>query len=69
LRRTSERLTVSEGMAVHQATWQKQFMPMIISPHEGRRMKRVSGPVRIYLQKEGKAWKIINIRGYPIFGL
>jgi len=69
LRRTSERLTVSKGMAVHQATWQKQFMPMIASPHEGSRMKRVSGTVRIYLQKEGKAWKIINIQGYPIFGL
>ena len=69
LRRTSERLTVSKDMAVDQATWQKQFMPMIVSPHEGSRMKRVSGTVRIYLQKEGKNWKIINIQGYPIFGL
>ncbi len=69
LRRTSERLTVSKGMAVHQATWQKQYMPMIVSPHEASRMKRVSGTVRIYLEKEGKAWKIINIQGYPIFGL
>ncbi len=69
LRRTSERLTVSRGMAVHQATWQKQFMPMMISPHGGSRMKRVSGAVRIYLEKEGASWKVINLQGYPIFGL
>ncbi len=70
LRRTSERLTVSKGMAVHQALWHKQYMPMITSPLEGKsKMKRISGTVRIYLEKEGQTWKIINIQGYPIFGL
>jgi hypothetical protein len=69
LRRTSERLTVSKNMAVDQAMWQKQYLPMVISPHGGSRMKRIRGPVRIYLEKEGRRWKIINIQGYPIFGL
>ena len=69
LRRTSERLTLSKGMAIHQATWQKQYMPMMISPHGGSRMRRVSGTVRIYLEKEKSGWKVINIQGYPIFGV
>ncbi len=69
LRRTSERLTVSRKMAVDQAMWQKQYMPIVLSPHVGSRMKRISGAVRIYLEKEGSHWKIINIQGYPIFGL
>jgi len=69
LRRTSERLTLSKGMAVHQSTWQKQYMPMMISPHGDSRMRRVSGTVRIYLQKEKSGWKVINIQGYPIFGV
>ncbi len=69
LRRTSERLALSKGMAVYQATWQKQYMPMIISPHGGSRMRHLSGTVRIYLQKEKNGWRVINIQGYPIFGV
>ena len=67
LRRTSERLTVSKGMAVDQATWLKQYMPMLVSPHGGSRMKRVSGTVRIYLEKEGPGRSSI-FRGTPSLG-
>ncbi len=69
LRKSGGRLTVSHGMAVFQATWTKQFRPLLISPHEDRRMKRISGNVRIYFQKEKNGWKVINLQGYPIFGL
>lgn len=69
LRKTSERLSISHGMAVHQAMWEKQYRTIAPFPYQGRRLKRVCGHVRIYLEKEREGWKVINLHGYPIFGL
>jgi len=69
LRKTSERLSVARGRAIHQAMWEKQYRPILISPHQGRRLKRLRGNVRIYLEKERGGWKVIDLQGYPIFGL
>ena len=69
LRKTSERISISHGKAIHQAMWEKQYRPILASPRQGRRFKRLRGNVRIYLEKERGVWKIINLQGYPIFGL
>jgi len=69
LRKTSERISISRGRAIHQAMWEKQYRPILTSPRQGRRFRRIRGNVRIYLEKERGAWKIISLQGYPIFGL
>ena len=69
LRKTSERISISRGRAIHQAMWEKQYRPILTSPRQGRRFKRIRGNVRIYLEKERSAWKVISLQGYPIFGL
>ncbi len=69
LRRNNEYLSISKSMAVYQAMWTKQYRPLMVSPHERRRLRRISGNVRIYFEKERESWKVINIQGYPIFGL
>ncbi len=69
LRKTSERISVSRGRAIHQAMWEKQYRPILTSPRQGRRFRRIRGNVRIYLEKERGTWKVISLQGYPIFGL
>ena len=69
LRKTSGRLNVFHGKAIYQAMWEKQYRPILTSPRQGRRLKRLRGNVRIYFEKEQGVWKVINLQGYPIFGL